>query len=173
MIKKVDFLGDTKREICHRIHSHFVPQSKTDESVTLSSLDLGKSKRPECFKWNRGTQVLSELIEPGVFTDEQIKLLLECLVTKLVNIAKDAVVEAHSIAAFSIKNLILKILNLNLASRTDLVFVINSISEVMSNCAQLHTSLFGVLLSILTGKGSRNDVIISICPIIIYTIIYS
>ena len=48
MIKKVDFLGDTKREICHRIHSHFVPQSKTDESVTLSSLDLGKSKRPEC-----------------------------------------------------------------------------------------------------------------------------
>ena len=154
MIIIVDFLGDTKREICHRIHSHFVPQSKTDESVTLSSLDLsGKSKRPECFKWNRGTQVLSELIEPGVFTDEQIKLLLECLMTKLVNIAKDAVVEAHSIAAFSIKNLILKILNLNLASRTDLVFVINSISEVMSNCAQLHTSLFGVLLSILTGKG--------------------
>ena len=65
-------------------------------------MDLsGKSKRPECFKWNRGTQVLSELIEPGVFTDEQIKLLVECLVTKLVNIAKDAVVEAHSIARVS------------------------------------------------------------------------
>ena len=71
--------------------------------------------------------------------------------------------ETLSIAAFSIKNLILKILNLNLASRTDLVFVINSISEVMSNCAQLHTSLFGVLLSILTGKGaSRVIEIISV-----------
>ena len=81
--------------------------------------------------------------------------MLECLVAKLVNVAKDAVVEAHSIAAFSIKKLILKILDLNLASRTDLVFVINSITEVMSNCAQLHPSLFGVLLSILTGKRSR------------------
>ena len=106
-------LGDTKREICHRIHSHFVPQGKTDESVTLSSVS-GEKRRPECFKWNRGTQVLSHLIEPGVFTDEQIKQLLEALVTKLVTTSKDAVVEAHIIATYSIKNLILKILDLKL-----------------------------------------------------------
>merc|ERR1712168_693793 len=80
-------------------------------------------------------------------------------VTKLVTTSKDAVVEAHIIATYSIKNLILKILDLKLASRTDLVFVINSITEVMSNCAQLHSSLFGVLLSILTAccRSSTPD----------------
>ena len=117
--------------MAHRIHIHFVPKPEKEEIPNSTS---SKSKnRPEVFKWNRGTQLLADIIEAGVFTDEQIKGLIEIVVAKLIAISKDAVAEAHIMPARSLRNLLLRIIELGLASRTDTLYIISSLTEVMNN----------------------------------------
>ena len=69
------------------------------------------------FKWSRGTQLLADIIEPGFFTEDQMKGLLDTVVTKLTQIAKDAVAELHIVPTKSINSLITRIFELDCAPR--------------------------------------------------------
>ena len=45
---------------------------------------------------------MTDIIEPGMFSEEQMKGLLNTLITKLTQIAKDAVAEAHIVKGLSV-----------------------------------------------------------------------
>ena len=62
-----------------------------------------------------------------------IKGLIEIVIAKLTSISKDAVAEAHIMPARSLRNLLLRVIELNLASRSDTLCIISSLTETINN----------------------------------------
>ena len=75
---------------------------------------------------------------------------MDTIITKLSQIAKDAVAEAHIVPTRSLYALICRIFELDIAPRGEVVHVLTACVDILSGTAQLHFSLHPIILNLIT-----------------------